>query len=239
MRLQRLLILTSTMVALAGPLSACGDEAEQARSAEDLAAALVTVDDLEGDWEVNLGPDDAAMDESGVVPEEARPLLPSIELCEEVSEESRSAVESLRVLAFRHLDRTVDDPIDVPFDREGHMVFVQEFLHSTDEDDLDRTFDAVAAGLRACLGDLPAGEEGPGTAEEVEAPAVGDERVAVLTVIEEAGGWAEWRIHQTLVRDGATLLSFVIVDIRGGEGVEPYFTDAEIDTMVETAVARL
>jgi hypothetical protein len=227
-------------VALAGFLAAgCGDEVEPARSAGELAAALITADDLVGDWEVNPGPDDAAMDESGVVPEAARPLLPSIDLCEEASEESRSAVESLRVLAFRQLDLTVDDPIDVPFDREGHMVFVQEFLHSTDEDDLDRTFDALAAGLRACLGDLSAGEEGPGTAEEVDAPEVGDERVAVLTLIEEAGGWAEWRIHQTLVRDGATLLSFVVVDIRAGEGVEPYFTDGEIDTMVETVAGRL
>ncbi|MEY2975310.1 MAG: hypothetical protein RIR49_1730 [Actinomycetota bacterium] len=217
----------------------CGGGMERARSAEDLSAALITVDDLVGDWEVNLGPDDAAMDESGVVPEEARPLLPSIELCEEASEESRSAVESLRVLAFRQLDLTVDDPIEVPFDREGHIVFVQEFLHSTDEESLDATFDAVAAGVRACLGDLPAGEEGPGTAEEVDAPQVGDERVAVLMLIEEAGGWAEWRVHQTLVRDGATLLSFVVVDIRAGEGVEPYFTDAEIDTMVETTAERL
>jgi hypothetical protein len=189
----------------------CGGGMERARSAEDLSAALITVDDLVGDWEVNFGPDDAAMDESGVVPEEARPLLPSIELCEEASEESRSAVESLRVLA----------------------------LHSTDEESLDATFDAVAAGVRACLGDLPAGEEGPGTAEEVDAPQVGDERVAVLMLIEEAGGWAEWRVHQTLVRDGATLLSFVVVDIRAGEGVEPYFTDAEIDTMVETTAERL
>ena len=98
MRLQRLLILTSSMVTLAGPLSACGDGTEQARSAEDLAAALVTVDDLEGDWEVNLGPDDAAMDESGVVPEEARPLLPSIELCEEASAESRSLRERFDLL---------------------------------------------------------------------------------------------------------------------------------------------
>ena len=133
----------------------CGGGTEQARSAEDLAAALITVDDLVGDWEVNLGPDDAAMDESGVVPEEARPLLPSIELCEGASEESRSAVESLRVLAFRQLDLTVDDPIEVPFDREGHIVFVQEFLHSSDENDLDRTFDALAAGLRDCLADFP------------------------------------------------------------------------------------
>ena len=63
MRLQRLLILTSSMVTLAGLLSACGDGTEQARPAE-----------------------------------EARPLLPSIELCEEASAESRSLRERFDLL---------------------------------------------------------------------------------------------------------------------------------------------
>jgi hypothetical protein len=70
-------------------------------------------------------------------------------------------------------------------------------------------------------------------------PDVGDDRFGVLTTIEETGGWAEWRLHNAFVRQGAVLTSIVIVDIRAGDGVEPFFSEADIATIVETAVDRV
>ena len=61
-------------------------------------------------------------------------------------------------------------------DREGHMIFVQEFLMSGDPAEAETTFNALRDGLRACQGKIPAGEEGPGKAEPMTIPDVGDDR---------------------------------------------------------------
>ena len=63
--------------------------------------------------------------------------------------------------------------------------------------------------------------------------------VGVFTSIEEAGGWAEWRINQTLVVDDTVMMMFVIADVRSGSDVEPYFTDADIAEMIRVAADRL
>lgn len=224
-----------------GVLTACGSSDDTVPDAEQLAKALLTTDDIAGEWSVNLGPDDssAAIDPSGVVTEDQRGMLPTIDLCDRASAESKKTVESLRPLAFRQLDLKVDDPIDPPTDRSGHLVFVQEFLYSGESPAMKDTFAAIRDGLSSCLGTIPAGEEGPGTAATFAVPSVGDERVGVLATISEAGGWAEWVIHQVFVRQGPTLMSLVIVDIRAGEGVEPYFSTGAVDLIVRTAVDAL
>lgn len=230
-----LLALTVSMV------TACGDENSSIPTPEDLSNSLVTDEDLDGEWTVNLGPDDreAAIDPSGVVREDQRDLLPTIDLCDRASDSSREAVRNLRPLAFRQLDLSVDDPIDPPFDREGHLVFAQEFLYAGETEIMKETFAEVRQGLLSCLGDIPAGEEGPGTAETLEVPEVGDDRVGVLTTISEAGSWAEWVIHQVLVLEGSTLLSLVVVDIRAGEGTEPYFSADDFGDILRIAVNKL
>ena len=68
-------------------------------------------------------------------------------------------------------------------------------------------------------------------------PDVGDDRYGSLLTMDEAGGWAEWRLHTALVRDGATLVSIVVVDIRAD--TEPYYTADQVGDMVETAVELL
>jgi hypothetical protein len=218
----------------------CGSDEDTAAppTAEELATTLITVDDYDGDWTVNTGPEGSVDVSSGVVPDEVRALLPGIELCDEAGDESRAAADDLQWMAFRQLDLTVEDPIQPP-DRTGHMVFVQEFLTSAPAHDVETTFGLLRDGLEACLGDIPAGEEGPGTAEEMPLPEVGDERYGVLTTIEEAGGWAEWRIHGALVRQGPILAWIQVVDIRAGEGVEPYYTIDEVGDMVQTAIDKL
>jgi hypothetical protein len=226
-------------LALTPALAACGDDDSAPPTAQQLASRLISVDAFDGRWTINRGPDDGSDVTSGVVPEDQRDMLPGIELCAAASAESRAAVDSLVWLAFRQIDLEVDDPIEPPADRAGHMVFVQEFLASGDADQLAATFASVRSGFEACLGVLPAGEEGPGEAETMAVPDVGDARFGVLTTVEEAGGWAEWRLHQVIVITGDVFMSFVVVDIRAGDGVEPFFSIDDIGEMVTVAVDRL
>ena len=61
-------------------------------------------------------------------------------------------------------------------DRVGHMIFVQEFLTSGVPAEIEATFTALRDGMRACQGEIPAGDEGPGMTEPMAIPDVGDDR---------------------------------------------------------------
>lgn len=222
-------------------LAACG-EADTAAplTAEQLAAALVTPDDFDGTWTRHVAPDEAAID--GVVSDAQQELLPRVDLCDQASQAARDTTNGIEWKAFRQLDLTVDNPLDPP-DRSGHIVFAQEFLTSGDLDTITATFDQFRVGMDACLGDFPAGDEGPSTAATMLLPSLGDDRFAVLTVIQEsgmgeAGGWAEWRLHQMVVRDGSTLLGLLVVEIRSND-VEPLFTADDVGAMARTALDHL
>ena len=70
-------------------------------------------------------------------------------------------------------------------------------------------------------------------------PEVGDDRYGELLTMEEAGGGAQWRLHQVFVRDGPVLMFIDVAEIVAGEGTEPQFTAEDVDTFVTTAVAKL
>ncbi len=208
-------------------------------TSEQLASVLVTVDDLDGEWTVNVPPDDEAAI-SGVVSEAQQGMLPRIEFCTRASDESQAAADALRWQAFRQLDQSEEDPIDMAAgDRVGHLIFVQEYLLAADPAEIATTFDALRDGMRACLGRIPAGEEGPGRAEPMTIPEVGDDRYAVLTTLAEAGGGATWLLHESVVRQGAVLMDLQVVDIVMGDGVEPAFTAEDIGTFLTTAIRPL
>lgn len=229
--------LTAVSLTLA-LLAGCGDDGADGAvpTAEELASKLLTPGDLDGTWTVNAGPDDAPMPTSGVVTDAARVMLPSVELCADASEESRAAAEGLAWAAFRQLNMTPDDPIEPPDDREGHMVFVQQFLLAGEPAAVEETFDLVREGMQACLGEIETGEEGPGTAAEMDTPDVGDDRYGVLTTVQEAGG-GEWLLHNTMVREGGVLMIVDVVDIHIGVG--PLFTTDAVGAIVTTATDRL
>jgi hypothetical protein len=218
-------------------VGACNSDDVEPPSADALAEQLIDTETYDGDWTVNV-PDDAPEDAvNGVVTDEMNDLLPRMEFCDAASAESRAAADDVQWSAFRQIDLTVDDPIAPPDDRTGHIVFVQEFLTSGEPDEIETTFGLLREGMEACLGELPADEEGPGLAEEMALPAVGDDRYGVLYTLAETGGWAEWRLHSAIVRDGPVLLSLMIADIRAD--AEPYYTLDEVGQMVETAVDLL
>ena len=233
--LRSLRLLGVIALAVAPAAASCGSDDAAPPTAERLAGRLVDIDTFAGVWTVNRGPDDGADMSSGVIPEDQRDMLPGIELCDAAGADAKAAVESLTWLAYRQIDLTVDDPIEPPADRSGNMVFVQQFLTAGEHDELAATFDLLRAGSDACLGPIEASEEGPGEAATMPVPEVGDARFGVLTTIAEAGGWAEWRLYDAFVLDGDVLMSFVVVDIRAGEGVEPYFSIDDIDQMIAIA----
>lgn len=235
----RVLTLCALTAAAMLSVAGCGDGTSGAAppTAEQLASSLVTADDYDGEWTVDSGPDDSATPPSGVVPPELQDMLPRLELCEAAGARSRAAADGLRWKAFRQLDLTEEDPIAPPGDRKGHMVFVQQFLTSGEPAEIERTFDLLRDGMKACLGDIPAGEEGPGTAKAMAVPRVGDDRYGVLTIIQEAGGLAQWRLHNTVVRQGAVMMLIDVVDIRAG--VAPLYSIDEVGTFVTRAVGKL
>ena len=222
-------------VAAAVLVVACATEPP---TSEDLAAVLVDVGDFEGEWTVDLGPDDAAEPLSGVVTEEQRAMLPTIDLCEAASGEARAAVDRLEWKAFRQLNRAVDDPVDPPVDREGHVVFVQEFLVSGSARDLARDFDLIRGGLDACLGDIPAGEEGPGYVSAVSLSDIGNQRAGYLYEIGEAGGSGTWYVYSSFVREDDVLLSMTVADVVLGD-LEPIIDQKLVDEMLRLAVDKL
>lgn len=196
-------------------------------TAEQLGDSLLTPDDLDGTWVVNQGPDD-------VLTDEARAMLPSFELCPAASAESRAAADGLTWMAYRQLDMTPDDPITPPNDRTGHMVFVQHFLLAGEPTAVQATFELLRDGMKACLGEIDTGEEGPGLATEMTTPEVGDDRYGVLTTLQEAGG-GEWLLHNLLVRRGGVLMMVDVVEIH--VGVDPLLTTDDVDAIVTRASA--
>ncbi|MGA1073744.1 MAG: hypothetical protein ACO307_01275 [Ilumatobacteraceae bacterium] len=233
-------------IVLATLAAGCGEDVEPPTAVE-LAGMLITpetfadvlADDVvAGDdpWTMNVPIDQPGL-ASGVVPDEALEFLPRLELCPDAGDEAIAAAEAVRWSAFRQLDLDVADPIEPPNDRTGHLVFVQEYLTTDEVDVIEQRYDLLSAGLAACLGDIAAGEEGPGSVTEMAVPDLGDERYGVLMVIEEAGAWAEWRLHQVLVREGPILALLSIADIRAD--TEPWFSDDDLDRMFELMADRI
>jgi hypothetical protein len=202
-------------------LASCSGPAAAVPTAEELTATLVAPVDYPGEWSV------------------LEYAEGDLDLCDKASAESGTAAETLEWKASRQIELAVENPIDPPDDREGHMVWVTEFLTSGDPAEIEATFGLLREGMQACLGDFPADEEGPSTAEQMMIPDVGDDRYGVFVSMEEAGGWAEWRLHYALVRQGPVLMLLNILDIRAGEGVEPYYSLDDVGGMLHTAVSKL
>jgi hypothetical protein len=244
----RALVPCLAVVTAAVVISSCGnrDTDTTVPTAEQMASTLVMVDDFDGEWTVNEFPDGSPTAPSGVVSDDGHDMLVKLDMCDEASAESIAAADSLRWQAFRQLDLTVDDPIELrvddqiePPDRTGHMAFVQELLNSGAPDEIETTFDLIRDGMQACLGDFAADQEGPGSSETMAIPDVGDDRFGVLVTVGEAGASGEWRLYNALIRQGPVLMLMVVYDIRAGEAVEPQFSIDDIGELIQAAVDKL
>lgn len=226
---------------LVAVLTGCADRDTHERgkvlSTGELAAALLEPGDMEGKWTVNRGPEGADLSTTGEITDANREQLPQVEVCDKAGAEPRKALDGLEWQAFRQVDRTVDNPITPPKDREGHMEFVQQWLISGPSDEMATLFDTIEPAFTDCLGDIPAGEEGPGTVTEALIKPAGDQHVAVLSRFEEAGGIGTWNIYSVLVRAGTVLMSMTIVDIVLGD-LPAEIQIPDVDRIVETAVDK-
>lgn len=238
--------------------AACGDDPAAdsdggPMSPEELAAVLVTAEDLGEGWSVLEGPEASTGAEPGVVTDETREMLPRIEFCAEASEESTAAADAASALdwaAFRQLNLATETEMSQPSDPEPgtrqppqhDLVFVQEFLISADATEVEETYDALASGIEACWGVVttyPDGERGRSTALEV--PAIGDDRVGSREVVLEPGParrTAKWDIRNVLARDGEVLIGITIAEITTAK-VEPVLDDAAIEEIITTISAKL
>jgi hypothetical protein len=199
---------------------------------------LLTDEDLSGNWTLNTGPDGVALPASGVITDVERKILPQVELCEEAGQAARDAIDSVKWQGFRQLDKVVANPIDPPVDREGHIEFVQQFLMSGESNEVESLFDDIASGYKECLGELPAGEEGPGIVTELDIEPVGDQRIATLARIEEAGGGGMWNVYSALVREGSVLMSITAVDVVLGD-LEAEIGISDLDAMLSVATSKI
>jgi len=170
-----------TLLAVVALTAACGDDdgataptTTTSVPTTEVVASLLTPDDLGADWSVTAMPqsDRGAID--GIVTDTQQQELPRPELCEAAGTAARDALASVRWKAFRSLELDVADPIRPPLDRSGHLVFLQQLLAEGSPERLRNTFDQVRKGFENCLGDIPADEEGPGRAEVMPVPDVGD-----------------------------------------------------------------
>jgi hypothetical protein len=232
-----LAVLAAASLAVSGCGGAEDEPAvDETLPAAEVASLLVTADDLEGEWV--LSGDEVS--ESGVVTEEAAEEIPTLELCDSASAEARAASEGLRWQAFRHLDKTVDDPVEPPEDMSGRMVFAQEFLLSDDPGDIESTFDALKSGLDACMGQSTENEDGStGTSEPWPVPDVGDDRLGVLETVSEPGGDGTWLLYSALVRDGSVLMVGLVAEAFLGEGVTAELGADEIDQVITTMAQKI
>ncbi|MFM2047065.1 MAG: hypothetical protein RL383_1142 [Actinomycetota bacterium] len=235
-------VLLVSLLATTCAVSGCSDSSTgddtQVMTGAELAGLLLSPGDIEGEWTLNKGPEGGGLPESGEITDADRDQLPQVQVCDKASAAAKEAISNLRWQAYRQLDRTENDPLDPPKDREGHMEFVQQYLMSDEPSRITTLYGDAAPGFIECLGDIPAGEEGPGTSTEVQIGQVGDERVAVLSRFEEAGGTGMWNIYSVLVRKGAVLVSVTAVDIVMGD-LEAELTLSDVSDIVETAVSKL
>lgn len=219
-------------------LAGCGGAA---RSTEELSDALLTVGDLSGEWTENRSQPDApdgTLPPTGIIPEAQRDMVPTVELCDAAAAEGRSAADAIRWQVFRRFEMTPADPFDPPSDREGHRIFLQQFMMSDDASELVKITADLFPAIEACLGDIPAGEEGPGTATKVDISSGADEQIAVLTQVEEAGGRGQWFIYNAVVRKGSVLMSVTLGDVFIGD-LQPEVDVDDFDAIVADAVAKL
>lgn len=233
----RIVVVATLMIASVG-CSSSDASPTKVLSAQELADSLLVAGDLEGTWALNEAPDGADLSNSGIIDDTNRDKLPRLELCDKATQASRDAINAIEWGAFRQIDKAVDDPIKPPKDREGHMIFVQEWLASGESDELELVFNDISAAFNECLGDIPAGEEGPGTITNVGIEPVGDQRVGALTQFEEAGGVGTWNIYSVFVRYGTILMGMTAVDIVLGD-LPAEFEVADLDRIISEAISKI
>ena len=225
------LLLTMTLSLMF--VVSCGDDDEPTASldptggevtiptAEELDAAVLTLDDLGEGWTDYR---------HGVLTAEDREMMPTLDLCPEAGEQAVQAVAGLVWQAYAHANHPLDDPTAYPLN-------VQQYLVAADLDEAESVFAALRDGSEICF------EQGPTVTEDGETltatpmalPELGDESFGYEVVVAEPTGM-QWDIREVIVRKEATLMWLQELEIVEGDNV---LTIDDIGDLATEAVDRL
>lgn len=247
----RVLGVTAT-TALALTLAACGsadgggdggggDAAGAVPAAEVLADLLVTPEDLEGDWLLDEAFAEWPDGQPGVIPQDQQGMMPTIDLCDAASEESRAAAEGLEWQVFTQLNMDIPEITRTAEGQVGNMVAVQEYMLAGEVSDIEATFAALRDGIDACI-DVPTEmEEGTVTSERLDVGEIGDDRIATRTVLDDrsGGGVVLWTGNDAIVRIGTILWSVNVIELIAGADAEPVLDADEIQSIIDTAAEKI
>lgn len=242
-----------TVVALAGGLVACGDDAPGGSASnppvgddpsatpvvtlvttvpatsvvaptapgatdQELAAMLLTADDIGAGWAANTDLDPADLGTLGESP------CPDVGINPTITQRLQATTGVLF------------EPVD------GSLRGIQELLvRSDDPGRLALDLDAVFGAVEQCMGLETTAPDGElVTMVRLELPAVGDSRLgATVTVLEPPDFRTTWLGHLAVVRVGNLAIMLNQFDIVDSPDVTPPTTDAEFIAMIERSVQLL
>lgn len=214
-------------------ITGCGNAGapvDNGPSAEALAAKLVTANDLGTGWTVFTPPE--GYGGPGVVTEKTRKTIPRMDFCAKASATSRKTATGLPWEAFTQQHYATGS--------DRHLVFTQEFLLSDKAGDVRRTFEVLAAGIRACDGDRSVSPDGETiTQARLDLPALGQDRTGFRDTVAEPGdNPTVWDLRSVLVRNGTVLIGITIAEIVP-PGVPKVISDDQANAMMTTVVDKV
>lgn len=235
---------------LAIALAACGGTggAEEAGGAagavpadELLAELLLTTEDLDGDWVTDSVFTEWPDGQPGVVPEDQRGRMPTIDLCDAASEESRAVAEDLEWQVFTQVNMDVPAVTRGTEGQTGNIVAVQEGMIANEVAVIETAFNALRDGLEACAGVPVEVEEGTVTSEVIDVGEAGDDRIAIRSEVEEGGGGGVvvWTTNRVIGRTGTVLWYMNVMEIIAGEGTDAVLSPDSIREIISTAAEKI
>lgn len=208
-------------------LASCGgSDGVGVPTPEDLAASLLTADDLGGEW---LAVPDFA---SGMLSDEMKGEISLPELC---AQADAAAVEAAAGLEWQ---------VGAAFSRgemseDGYVPTLVQLMLVGETDEIASTFEALRQGLAACAGTDQVFEgEGAFRIEEVPLPAVGDDRIGLRYQQTDAPtDHVHFDMRPMLVRDGAVIMWLNETEIT--LAAEPAVALDELSGILTAAVENL
>lgn len=204
-------------------LLACGGGDADVPTADDLLARVVTAADLGPDWSSSATPPStlAAADRSN---------LPVLELCPDATDAARAQADGLVWQVRSGADHTAASGEPFP-----SLVIL---LLADDPDTVTETFDVLRDRMTDCLPtDLDSVATGPVAASALDLPDVGDDRFGVrYQQPDDAAGAERWDRRDVIVRDGAVMMWFSVVEVTTDEA---RLSDAAFEAALVVAADRM
>ena len=191
---------------------------------EELAAWLLTAEDLGGAWSAATELLPPGMS-GGVVTDEAREQLPGLGVCPEAGPDAAAAAAAVAWLAFGYLQTPGAE----------RPVFLGQGLFAGDPEQIEAVFNTLKEAMAVCAGVEQVPGDGPTqVTEPLPIPEVGDDRFGVKVTMTD-GDFHDY-LWYAFVRDGAV---FMLLNLWEGTATDTVITGAQVDAIITTAAGRL